>query len=82
MLSWYIGQVELVKLVAGNDNGSTLKKRQYKQAEYAETKLGTKIAPIPPASRNGWRPPSAAHGERERDGRPTHPRKETHEHAR
>lgn len=46
VLSWYSQQVDLVKLVAGNDNGSTLKKRQYKQAEYASTKLGTKIAPI------------------------------------
>jgi hypothetical protein len=46
LLSWYVGQAELVKLVAGNDNGSTLKKRQYAQAEYASTKLGTKIAPI------------------------------------
>lgn len=46
VLSWYTSQVELVKLVAGNDNGSTLKKRQYEQAEYASTKLGTKIASI------------------------------------
>lgn len=46
LLSWYVGQAELVKLVAGNDNGATLKKRQYEQAEYASKKLGTKIAPI------------------------------------
>lgn len=46
VLSWYTGQVKLVKLVAGSDNGSTLKKRQYEQAEYANTKLGVNIAPI------------------------------------
>jgi hypothetical protein len=46
LLSWYTKQVELVKLVGSDDNGSTLKKRQYKQAEYAATKLGTTIAPI------------------------------------
>lgn len=46
VLSWYTKQVELVKLVAGRENGSILKKRQYEQAEYASTKLGMKIAPI------------------------------------
>lgn len=46
VLSWYTDQVELVALVAGADIGSKLKKRQYKQAEYARTKLGTNIAPI------------------------------------
>lgn len=46
VLKWYTEQVKLVKLVAGEDNGSTLKKRQYKQAEYAKTKLGVHIAPI------------------------------------
>lgn len=46
VLTWYTEQVKLVKLVAGEDNGSTLKKRQYKQAEYAKTKLGVHIAPI------------------------------------
>lgn len=46
LLSWYTRQVDLVKLVARNDNGASLKKRQYEQAEYAETQLGTKIAPI------------------------------------
>lgn len=46
VLSWYTEQVKLVKLVAGNDNGSTLKRRQYKQSEYAKTKLGLNIAPI------------------------------------
>lgn len=46
VLSWYTEQVGLVALAAGDDNGSTLKKRQYQQAEYAATKLGSKIAPI------------------------------------
>jgi hypothetical protein len=46
VLSWYTTQVKLVALVAGSDVGSMLKQRQYKQAEYARTKLGTKIAPI------------------------------------
>lgn len=46
VLSWYTEQVKLVALVAGNDLGSKLKKRQYEQAEYARTKLGTNIAPI------------------------------------
>jgi hypothetical protein len=36
----------LVALVAGTDLGSVLKKRQYKQAEYAKTELGVNIAPI------------------------------------
>jgi hypothetical protein len=45
-LSWYTEQVKLVKLVAGNDLGSVLKKRQYRQAEYAKTELGVNIAPI------------------------------------
>ncbi len=51
VLSWYTGQVKLVALVAGSDNGSTLKKRQYQQAEYARTKLGVNIAPIHSAVR-------------------------------
>ncbi|WP_306211093.1 hypothetical protein [Actinoplanes sp. RD1] len=46
VLSWYPEQVKLVALAAGGDNGSTLKKRQYQQAEYARTKLGVNIAPI------------------------------------
>jgi hypothetical protein len=46
VLSWYSKQVKLVALVAGDDVGSKLKKRQYEQAEYARTKLGTNIAPI------------------------------------
>ncbi len=51
VLSWYTEQVRLVALVAGSDNGSTLKKRQYQQAEYARTKLGVNIAPIHSAVR-------------------------------
>jgi hypothetical protein len=46
VLSWYTEQVKLVAIVAGSDNGSSLKKRQYQQAEYARTKLGVNIAPI------------------------------------
>lgn len=46
VLSWYTEQVKLVAVVAGDDNGSALKKRQYQQAEYARTKLGVHIAPI------------------------------------
>lgn len=46
VLSWYTEQVKLVALVAGDDVGSKLKNRQYEQAEYARTKLGTTIAPI------------------------------------
>jgi hypothetical protein len=46
VLSWYTEQVKLVALVAGEHNGSNLKKRQYEQAEYARTRLGTNIAPI------------------------------------
>ncbi|SEF27642.1 hypothetical protein SAMN05421837_103973 [Amycolatopsis pretoriensis] len=45
-LSWYTEQVKLVALAAGTDSGSVLKQRQYRQAEYARTKLGTIIAPI------------------------------------
>lgn len=46
VLSWYTEQAKLVALVAGDNNGSALKKRQYQQAEYARTKLGVHIAPI------------------------------------
>lgn len=46
VLSWYTEQVKLVDLVAGSDSGNKLKQRQYKQAEYARTKLGMNIAPI------------------------------------
>lgn len=62
VLSWYTEQVKLVKLVAGNDNGSTLKKRQYQQAEYAKTKLGVNIAPIAGAVRERLAIATAAAG--------------------
>jgi hypothetical protein len=51
-LSWYVKQVKLVALVAGSDLGSQLKARQYKQAEYARTRLGSTIAPIASAVRD------------------------------
>jgi hypothetical protein len=46
VLRWYTEQVKLVALVAGDDNGSTLKTWQYEQAEYARKQLGVHIAPI------------------------------------
>jgi len=46
VLTWYTEQVKLVALVAGDENGSTLKTRQYEQTEYARTELGVNIAPI------------------------------------
>ncbi len=46
VLRWYHRQAQLVDTVAGDDLGSTLKDRQYKQAEYAQTELGVQIAPI------------------------------------
>lgn len=52
VLSWYTDQVKFVALVAGSDTGSALKRRQYEQAEYARTKLGTNIAPIHVGVRN------------------------------
>lgn len=51
VLSWYTDQVKLVAIAAGDDNGSTLKQRQYRQAQYAQTKLGVNIAPIHPQVR-------------------------------
>lgn len=45
-LSWYPRQVQLVLVVAGNQLGGQLKARQYKQASYAGTELGTHIGPI------------------------------------
>lgn len=51
VLSWYVDQVKLVARAAGEDNGATLKRRQYEQAEYARTKLGSAIAPIHSAVR-------------------------------
>lgn len=46
VLSWYTEQAVLVHLVACNDRGGELKKRQYEQATYAETELGSRIGPI------------------------------------
>ena len=40
VLSWYAEQVRLVDVVAGDDNGTLLKERQYRQATYADTELG------------------------------------------
>jgi hypothetical protein len=45
-LSWYSRQVKLVLQVAGDQPGSDLKARQYQQASYADTELGTHIGPI------------------------------------
>lgn len=46
MFAWYPRQIELVTAVARDEPGSRLKARQYKQAEYAATELGSRIAPI------------------------------------
>jgi predicted nuclease with RNAse H fold len=46
MVAWYPRQIELVMAVARDEPGSRLKARQYKQAEYAATELGSRIAPI------------------------------------
>jgi hypothetical protein len=45
-LQWYAQQAEVVLTVAGSDTGSQLKLRQYEQAEYAGTGLGSAIAAI------------------------------------
>ena len=45
-LNWYAQRATLVAKVAGNRGGSALKKRQYEQADYAETELGGVIPPI------------------------------------
>ncbi|MCO5995745.1 hypothetical protein [Actinoallomurus rhizosphaericola] len=50
-MGWYIKQVKLVALVAGDDVGQRLKDRQYEQATYAGTELGLDIAPIAPRVR-------------------------------
>jgi hypothetical protein len=44
--SWYPRQIALVVAVARDEPGSKLKRRQYRQAEYANTELGSRIAPI------------------------------------
>lgn len=46
LLAWYRDRAALVKMVAGKDNGSKLKKRQYNQAEYAGARHGDVITPI------------------------------------
>lgn len=45
-LSWYPKQASVVSLVAGNDSGSSLKKRQYQQDSYAQTVWGKDIGSI------------------------------------
>lgn len=45
-LNWYAQRAALVAEVAGGRVGSALKKRQYEQADYAETELGGIIPPI------------------------------------
>jgi len=46
VLGWYRRRAELVHEVAAGRSGSALKKRQYEQADYAETELGGVIPPI------------------------------------
>jgi hypothetical protein len=46
VLRWYERRAILVAEVAGGRGGSALKKRQYEQAEYAETEIGGIIPPI------------------------------------
>ena len=46
VLGWYPRQVALVLLVARDEVGAALKRRQYLQAEYAGTELGCRIGPI------------------------------------
>lgn len=48
VLSWYRERAALVHEVAGGRSGSALKKRQYQQADYAETELGGVIPSITP----------------------------------
>lgn len=45
-LQWYALQAAWVVLAASDDLGSTLKQRQYAQAEYAGTELGSTIGTI------------------------------------
>lgn len=45
-LAWYSERAALVAEVAGSDGGTALKKRQYREIEYAETNLGGTIPPI------------------------------------
>ncbi|ALX03447.1 hypothetical protein AERYTH_01395 [Aeromicrobium erythreum] len=46
LLGWYVSHAELVEAVVDGDNGKVLKERQYAQRTYAETELGSTIAPI------------------------------------
>lgn len=46
VFSWYPRQIALVVAVARDEPGSKLKQRQYRQAEYANTELGSRIAPV------------------------------------
>jgi hypothetical protein len=48
VLGWYRERAALVHEVAGGRSGSALKKRQYQQADYAETELGGVIPSIAP----------------------------------
>ena len=45
-LEWYPNRAVLIKEISGSSSGSTLKKRQYKLSEYAQTRLGDPIQPI------------------------------------
>lgn len=45
-LAWYRDRALVVARLAGDAGGAALKARQYKQAEYASTALGSAIAPI------------------------------------
>lgn len=45
-LRWYQDRARLVARVARGDSGNRLKERQYAHAEYAETQIGTRFAPI------------------------------------
>lgn len=63
VLAWYGRQVRLVAVAAGEDVGSALKARQYRQAEYANTELGVNIAPIHALVRARLAAVNAVHGD-------------------
>jgi hypothetical protein len=46
ILTWYADRASLVAEVAAGRGGAALKKRQYEQADYAETQMGGVIPPI------------------------------------
>lgn len=50
VLKWYDERASLVAEIAGNRGGDALKKRQYEQRQYAETKRGNFIPPLQEAS--------------------------------